>query len=51
MGCSSPQNATMPNIPAHHLKRVTFFSIKLNEVSQITHPLNINKKYELFIRL
>ena len=25
--------------------------IQLNDVSQVTHPLNINKKYELFIRL
>lgn len=24
---------------------------QLNDVSQVSHPLNINKKYELFIRL
>ena len=37
-------SSTSPETSKHVLTQ-------LNDVSQITHPLNINKKYELFIRL
>ena len=46
MGCSSPQNAGIPNIPSQHLNRVTLILSQLLQVSDIHHQLNVNKKYE-----
>ncbi len=45
MGCSSPQNAGIPNIPAQHLNRVIQCLTQLLQVSDIHHQLNVNKKY------
>ncbi len=46
MGCSSPTNAGIPNIPSQHLNRVMYNLTQLLQVSDIHHPLNVNKKYE-----
>ena len=51
MGCSSPQNAAMPNIPQAQLNRVLNNLTQLLQIGQINHPLNVNKKYEYLARV
>lgn len=52
MGCSSSQSVqTVPNIPPHHLNKVSLSSWQLMALAQISHPLNINRKYEHIIKV
>ena len=52
MGCGSPQHTSVPaNIPTQHLNRVPLTHTQLMQVSNISHPLNVNKKYEHLAKL
>lgn len=51
MGCTDSNHILPPNVPQQHLSRVPRYLLKLIQVSDVSHQLNVNKKYEYLSKL